>query len=93
MLADLFYWVRNHFELLFWTIGLTILFFVNPSETHFTLCLFKNSGIDFCPGCNLGKSIAYFFNGEFEESIKAHFFGIPAVVIIFHRVWILLTYK
>lgn len=74
-------------EALFWSVGLLYLLFINPYESsHVSLCPYKNLGIDFCPGCGLGKSISLFYHGDFLHSIKTHPLGIIAFVLIAARV-------
>jgi len=70
-----------------WAAGLFVLALINPeSHSHFTLCPFKNMGIDYCPGCGLGRSISLLFHGEIEASIKTHILGVPAVIILSSRI-------
>src|SRR5690606_41481389 len=56
-------------EALFWAVALIALAFYQPAaQNHFTLCPLSNLGFDFCPGCGLGKSIAWLFKGEILRS-------------------------
>lgn len=74
-------------EALMWIIALVYLLFINPYEAgHFSFCAFKNLGIDFCPGCGLGRSIACLYNGDLSHSIEAHPLGLFALVIILYRI-------
>lgn len=74
-------------EAVIWFTGLVYLFFINPySVQKFTLCPFHNLGIDFCPGCGLGRSISFFYNGDILSSIHAHPLGIIALIIISFRI-------
>ena len=74
-------------EALFWSIGLVYLLSINPYQTsHVTLCPYKNLGIEFCPGCGLGRSISFFYHGDFLHSLQAHPLGIIAFVIILVRI-------
>jgi hypothetical protein len=76
------------FEAIVWTGGLFLLLFLDPgSEKHFTLCPFANLGFDFCPGCGLGRSIAFLFRGEFLESFQSHPLGFFAVIILSYRIF------
>lgn len=61
-------------------------------EDHlpFTWCPLANLGIQWCPGCGLGRSITQLFHGNIAESLKLHWFGIPALLIICMRVVTLL---
>ncbi len=74
-------------ELSFWVLALALLATANPSAHHFTLCPLANLGIDWCPGCGLGRSITAIFNGDFKSSFQQHWFGIPALLIIIYRIY------
>jgi hypothetical protein len=74
-------------EAYIWILGLAVVAFMEPySGGHFTVCVFKNLGFDFCPGCGLGRSIAYLARGEIAASFHAHPLGVPAVAVLTHRV-------
>jgi hypothetical protein len=74
-------------EAVIWCGALVCLAFYNPSEgSHVTLCPFYHLGFDFCPGCGLGRSIAYFFHGEILKSFLAHPLGIFASIILSFRI-------
>ncbi|WP_436830833.1 DUF2752 domain-containing protein [Parapedobacter sp. DT-150] len=76
-------------ELLCWTTALVLLYFSNPHSHHFTLCPLENMGLDWCPGCGLGRSIALFMHGEIPASFRMHWLGIPAFGVIAHRIYAL----
>jgi len=81
-------------ESLCWLISLTVLFFINPeNQQHFTLCPLKNLGINYCPGCGLGRSISFFLHGDMRASFQAHVLGIPAFFIIVHRIYSIYQHK
>ena len=52
-----------------------------------------NAGFEHCPGCGLGNSIALIFRGEFSQSFNAHILGIPALIIILHRVYSIIKFN
>jgi ABC-type Fe3+-siderophore transport system permease subunit len=80
----------KYFELVFWVTAMLCLAFTSPQATsHFTLCPLKLMGITWCPGCGLGHSIIYLFHGQLGDSLHAHWLGIPAVLVIFHRIYVL----
>jgi len=80
----------KYFELVFWVAAMLTLAFSKPgAESHFTLCPLKLMGFKWCPGCGLGHSIIYLFHGEIRNSFHAHWLGIPAVIVIFHRIYVL----
>ena len=75
-------------EALIWISGLIILAFIKAdSSPHFTICPFKNLGIDFCPGCGLGKSIHYLLNLKIQESLNTHPLGILAFAVLVRRIY------
>jgi len=78
---------RKYFEALIWVIALILLAFTPIDGEHYSLCVFNNLGIGFCPGCGLGHSITYLFHAKFEASFNAHPFGIPAVAILCYRIF------
>ena len=81
------YWKKIPLELMAWIAGLVILMSIHPAEAHFSICPLAWIGLDFCPGCGLGKSVGYLFRGEVVESFKAHPLGMPAVAILIHRIY------
>jgi hypothetical protein len=73
-----------------WIAALLFLGCLNPSgDPHFSVCLFKNLGIGFCPGCGIGHSISYLLHGELQQSIHTHPLGIIALPILMHRIAVL----
>lgn len=75
-----------HFEWVVLATGLILMAFLDPFSQAESFCPVHRFGFDFCPGCGLGKSIAFIFRGEFVTSIQAHPAGLPAVLIIFSRI-------
>lgn len=74
-----------------WIAGLAYLFFIDPyHEQMFTLCPFHNLGLDFCPGCGFGRSIAFFYHGDFLHSFRTHPLGMIGLVIIIYRIYFLI---
>ena len=56
--------------------------FINKGEsleTKQSLCPFKMLTGFPCPGCGITKSIVSFYQGNFQESLIYHVFGIPVV--------------
>jgi hypothetical protein len=74
-------------ELTFWILALVLLATANPHSHHFTLCPLANLGFDWCPGCGLGRSITALFHGDVSASFSHHWFGIPALILICHRIY------
>lgn len=78
-------------EAVVWILGLMILIFISPgSGSHFTFCVFNNIGLDFCPGCGLGKSISFLFRGDITASFDSHPLGLIAIAILSFRVYSLI---
>jgi hypothetical protein len=74
-------------EAFIWITALIFLALLEPAETiHFTLCPFSAIGIDFCPGCGLGRSVSYILHGEFTNSLSVHPLGIFALIVLTTRV-------
>ena len=79
-------------EALVWISGILALAFINvDSSSHFSVCPFKSIGIDFCPGCGLGKSIHYLLSFEIEKSLNAHPLGLFAFTVLVRRIYDLLA--
>jgi hypothetical protein len=79
--------LQKNLELLFWLAALLCLACSQPGiATHFTLCPFKLLGLSWCPGCGIGHAIAFALHGQWAASVRAHWFGIPALGLIFYRV-------
>lgn len=74
-------------ELLAWISALTILAFSNPAVHHYTLCPFLYMGIEWCPGCGIGRSISSLLHLNLQASLHYHWFGIPAFLILLHRIY------
>lgn len=85
---------RVPFELIFWIVALVLLAMADTHKhgagPHFTLCPLANMGFDWCPGCGIGRSITQLFHGNYLESLKYHWFGLPALLIICWRIWVLI---
>jgi len=81
---------RFPLELICWVTGLTLLAVAEPQGhskvQHFTFCPLANLGLDWCPGCGLGRSITQLFHGNLEESFHQHWLGLPALLIICFRI-------
>jgi len=74
-------------EAFLWIGAFGFILLINPHiQCEHSLCLFKNLGFDFCPGCGLGRSISLLFQGDVAGSIQMHPLGIPALIIILLRI-------
>ncbi|MBU2490995.1 MAG: DUF2752 domain-containing protein [Bacteroidetes bacterium] len=75
-------------EAYMWGAALIYLFLIDPYKTqHYSLCMFNNLGIEFCPGCGIGRSIAMIFHGDFIHSFQMHPIGLFALIIISARIY------
>ncbi|HEY4653673.1 MAG TPA: DUF2752 domain-containing protein [Cyclobacteriaceae bacterium] len=78
---------RLPWEAFVWLGGLLAMALYQPTgDRHFSLCPLQNLGFDFCPGCGLGRSVSFFFHGEFMHSLSAHPLGIFAVIVLSYRI-------
>lgn len=84
---------RFPFEIFVWLVALVALkFFTHNVDEHFVICPLQRAGFDFCPGCGLGRSMAYALDGYFIAAWQMHPLGIFAVIVILYRI-IQLTLK
>jgi|SRR5690554_651590 len=72
-----------------WISALLLAAIINIESSHFTICPFYNLGIDYCPGCGLGRSVHYLLNFNFDKSFNAHPLGSAALLILLSRVILL----
>jgi hypothetical protein len=78
-------------ELIVWMTGLIYLAIINPAgEKHLSFCVFRLLGVDFCPGCGLGRSISFLLHGDLSASWQAHPLGVFALVILVLRIVVLI---
>ncbi|MFD2324413.1 DUF2752 domain-containing protein [Mucilaginibacter galii] len=83
--------LKKNIELIFWLTALLSLAIFNPaSQIHFSLCVFKLLGVTWCPGCGIGHAISWLLHGNLHASFKAHWLGLPALAIIFYRIYSLI---
>ncbi len=87
VLQKIFQAKRRYFEAVIWIVALVLLALTPIQGDHYSLCIFNNLGIGFCPGCGLGHSITYFFHGDLKASFYAHPLGIPAIAILMFRIF------
>ena len=57
------------------------------ADSHFVLCPLRLLRITWCPGCGIGHAISWLLHGNLNQSVKAHWFGIPALLIILYRIY------
>lgn len=79
---------RFPLELVFWIASIVAILTIEPhAQTHLSLCPLNRLGIDWCPGCGLGRSMNLLALGDFQASWSMHPLGMVAYVVIFHRIW------
>ncbi len=76
--------LKKYSEVILWNGALIGLGLMNTSSAS-SLCIRKNIGVTWCPGCGLGHAIHYALHFEFAKSIHEHILGIPATLIIFYQ--------
>ncbi len=76
-------------EALIFAAGIIVLAAIDPGAGHISICPFKLAGIEWCPGCGLGRSISYLLHGDIGESFRSHFLGIPVLAVLLHRIYYL----
>jgi len=79
-----------HFEWIALALGLMLAATIVPGADEPTFCLFNRSGVDFCPGCGLGRSISLAFSGQLTASFQMHPAGILAIFILLYRIFSIL---
>lgn len=88
---------RIPLELILWVTAILLLGAADPADhfptNHFTLCPLANLGLSWCPGCGLGRSLIQLLHGNVTRSIQYHWIGIPALLIIGYRIFILGRYE
>lgn len=75
-----------HFEWIVLALGLLLAASITPGLDEPTFCLFNRSGVDFCPGCGLGRSMSLAMRGSLTASFKMHPAGILAIFILLYRI-------
>ena len=83
--------IKKHFELIMWVSGLSLLFFMPENAEGFSFCIFKLVGFSGCLGCGIGHAIREGLHFHFLNSLKQHPLGLLAIIIIFNRIFQLLS--
>ena len=79
-------------ELIFWCAALVSLWFLNPNESHYSLCPLDQLGFTWCPGCGLGRSIGLLMKGKVAASWQLHPLGGFALMVILYRIFEILKH-
>lgn len=77
-------------EAAIWMGGLILLALTDSALEHVGICPLSRLGLDFCPGCGLGRSVSLLLHGDIAGSLSIHPLGIPAALILTGRVLVLL---
>jgi hypothetical protein len=80
-------WRFPDWEALAWAGCLLVLALSNPDTVpHRTLFLPSLLFGIRSPGYGLGHSISYLLHGDLAESLRSHWLGIPATLVLVHRI-------
>jgi len=70
-----------------WVILLAGAAFIDPNGGgHASYCVFRNMGIEWCPGCGIGRSIAALYHGDIIGSLRMHPLGAAALSFFVYRI-------
>ncbi len=85
-------WIKQlPLELIFWIGSLVAIILLEPeSGNHMSICPLSQLGLDWCPGCGLGRSMNLLARGDFQASWSMHPLAMLAFVVIFSRIWTLI---
>lgn len=75
-----------HFEWIALISGLLLMILLDPFTQAPSICPLDRLGFDFCPGCGLGKSIAFAARGNVSASFQSHPLGLFAILVIISRI-------
>jgi hypothetical protein len=82
---------RFPLELVIWIGSIFAILALDPmGEAHVSLCPLDQLGLDWCPGCGLGRSMNLLAHGEIQASWSMHPLAMFAFVVIFSRIWTLI---
>jgi hypothetical protein len=80
------YYFFFHFEWIALLSGLILVALLDPFSQAASICPIDRMGFDFCPGCGLGRSVAFAARGNLEASLQSHPLGLFAIVVIVARI-------
>lgn len=80
------YYFFLHFEWIVLLAGLLLMALLDPFGQAASLCPIDRLGFDFCPGCGLGKSVAFAARGDLTASLQSHPLGVLAILVIVARI-------
>lgn len=76
-------------ELFFWIASLMAVLTINPDVEAFSLCPLHHLGIEWCPGCGIGRAMNLLVRGKFSAAWQMHPAAGFAFGAIIHRIWVL----
>ena len=76
-------------EFFVWVAALAYLFILDPGGNLVSICPLKWVGFSQCPGCGLGRSVAFLMEGNLTKSLEAHSLGTVALAVLLHRIFTL----
>lgn len=79
--------MKKYFDHYIWAIVLSLLYFMDSSNEHFSFCLFRLVGFNHCIGCGIGHAIHDTLHFQFQKSFHEHIFGIPVTAILLYQVF------
>ena len=74
-------------ELVFWSLALISLWRLDPYGSQSSLCPLHFLGLDWCPGCGLGRAISLLMKGDLAASWALHPLGGFALAVILYRIF------
>ncbi len=79
---------KTPLELIFWIGALIGIFLIDPyGAHHFSLCPLDNLGLDWCPGCGLGRAMSLLSKGNIQASWSMHPLAMFAFAVIVFRIF------
>ncbi|WP_035805961.1 DUF2752 domain-containing protein [Lunatimonas lonarensis] len=79
--------MRVPYDLYIWPLALVAVACIPlDAEVHASLCPVDRLGLDWCPGCGLGRSMKYLLVGDWRRSWEMHPLGGFAVLVIGLRI-------
>jgi hypothetical protein len=74
-------------ELIFWIGAMIGILWIDPyGPRHFTLCPLDNLGLEWCPGCGLGRAMSLLSKGDIQASWSMHPLAMFAFAVIAYRI-------
>lgn len=78
--------LQQNLEAIIWIAVLLIFVFSPVANEHITLCPFNLAGIDYCPGCGMGRALIMLLHGDIVNSFAMHPLAIFTLVLLLIRI-------